>query len=70
MFKLIDHADAIAGMARLLDDTWEIELRTHYGRIDAEWFKKHLGHDLVARSEYGDIRERPENLVENYGPRA
>ena len=61
MFKIIANADAIANIAPLLDGTGDVVLRTYYGQINAEWFKKHLGHDLVARSEYGDIKERPES---------
>lgn len=25
------------------------------GRIDTAWFKRHLGHDLTVRAEYGDF---------------
>jgi len=70
MFTLIRHADAIAGLTSLLDSTSDVVLKTHYGEITAGWFKKHLGHDLVARSEYGDIREVPENPVESENPHA
>lgn len=58
MVRLIRHASAIAALAPLMDDpvSWdEIEFRTSYGHIDVRWFAKHHTHDLVPRSEYGEI---------------
>lgn len=31
----------------------DIEVKSWYGLIDPEWFKKHLGHQLVPKNEYG-----------------
>lgn len=54
MRNLIKHRSAIANLVNLLRDV-EVDLTTSYGRIDPEWFATHENHDLVARSEYGDI---------------
>lgn len=60
MFHLIKNAKAIAGLVELMKSpTNEITLRFYHGYIDPQWFRDHLGHDLVARSEYGDIKEVP-----------
>jgi hypothetical protein len=33
----------------------DVELNTHYGHINVEFFAKHATHRLVPRSEYGEI---------------
>jgi hypothetical protein len=67
MHILIDHAAAIAALAPLVADQryYTIELRTSWGTVSPDWFAQHLGHDLVARSEYGQYSERP-NLPSKY----
>ncbi len=56
MHTLIRHAPAIAALAPLLIESNEhIDVRVHYGPIDAAWFRNHLGHELVVRDEYGRI---------------
>jgi hypothetical protein len=32
----------------------DIDVHTWYGDIHPEWFKKHLGHQLVPKNEYGN----------------
>jgi len=32
----------------------DIDVHSLYGDIHPEWFKKHLGHQLVPKNEYGD----------------
>jgi len=54
MVSIIESAEAIAALVPLLE-TERVELKTRYGYIDPKWFKKHLGHELVPRSEYGDF---------------
>lgn len=56
MWTLCKHADVIAGLAPLLaSNRDDVELRTYWGRIDADWFAQHKGHKLVPISEYGDL---------------
>lgn len=47
---LIKHADAIATMAGT-----GIELKCDLGQLDADWFLRHLGHNLIPRDEYGSL---------------
>jgi hypothetical protein len=59
MFAIIRHASAIAGLATLLEVTnVQLQLGYHNGSIDAVWFAKHLGHDLIPRDEYGRCADR------------
>jgi hypothetical protein len=60
MWLLVDQAPAIAALAPLMeaDRNGELELGCRYGRIDPQWFKAHLGHDLVPISEYGQFSTR------------
>ena len=60
MWLLVDQASAIAALAPLSDAdlSSEVELRCFYGRIDPQWFRTHLGHDLVPINEYGDFGTR------------
>ena len=54
VLELIDSARAIAAFPEF--ESWElIEITTPYGPIRTEWFRVHADHDLVARSEYGQI---------------
>jgi hypothetical protein len=57
MWLLISHAKEIASLASLEADPSSacLEIKCLYGRVSPEWFKNHLGHDLVPRSEYGDF---------------
>lgn len=57
MRAIIKHAPVIAALVPLFNerDIWSLELKTTYGRIDAQWFLEHLGHKLVPISEYGEI---------------
>lgn len=58
MWHLIANAQAIAALVPLIGQAppcGDIELRCFYGSIEPQWFKDHLGHDLVPRSEYGDF---------------
>lgn len=52
MRSLIRHAPAIAAMAPVIEESG-IEVVTMWGRINPEWFARHLGHDLVPQDEYG-----------------
>jgi len=54
MWALIKHRDAIAALAPLLVDA-DVELSSHYGRIDPVWFLAHAGHRLVPIDEYGAL---------------
>lgn len=57
MHGLIEHADAIAALAPLMND-WGSYITLsaeHYGSIEPKWFLKHRGHELVPISEYGNI---------------
>ena len=58
MMKICQHADEIASLAELVDDGSDIELRTHWGRIDPRWFRTHMGHNLMPISEYGDLLDQ------------
>ena len=60
MWLLVDQAPAIAALAPLMDadSNDSVELKCYYGRIDPQWFRAHLGHDLVPISEYGDFGTR------------
>ena len=62
MWLLIDHAETISKLAPLIRDdrNWYISFKCCYGDIDPEWFLKHLGHDLIPRSEYGKFSVRGE----------
>lgn len=56
MRHLIRHREAIAALAPLLRDAPEsVEFKLYYGSIDAAWFAKHTGHDLVPIDEYGGV---------------
>ncbi len=57
MRALIKHANIIATLVPLMNerDIYDIDLRTSYGRVDPDWFLKHLNHKLVPISEYGTI---------------
>ena len=60
MLHICRHADAIASIADLMtgkDGRW-IELRTSYGQIEPAWFKRHMGHNLMPISEYGDLLDQ------------
>lgn len=60
MFHLIKHSSVIASMISLVNNPrYTITFRVYHGTIDPQWFADHLGHDLVVRSEYGDILEVP-----------
>jgi len=52
MLSLIRGREAIEGMAAVPC----VELSTDYGLVYVDWFVRHHGHELVARSEYGDIK--------------
>lgn len=58
MWFLIDHSSVIAALDPVVNGRECIELKCFYGRINSEWFAKHLGHDLVPKSEYGDFGVR------------
>ena len=55
MRSLIRHAAALGGLAPIRKDLsyWDLEVRTHHGPIDLEWFQKHAAHRLVPINEYG-----------------
>lgn len=55
MLYICNNAEAIAALDDLVQLDSSIELKTYYGRIDTSWFRKHLGHQLLPRSEYGDL---------------
>ncbi len=53
---LITNAEFIVKMGEFINRTpsyIDIELHSTYGDIHPEWFKKHLGHQLVPKNEYG-----------------
>lgn len=63
MLSLVDNAEAIAAFPDL--DGFEfVEIRTPYGDLDPAWFREHAKHDLVARSEYGEIRRSARDCQE------
>lgn len=60
MRHIIASAPQIAALVPLIDlnlSPWEIELGCRFGSIDPQFFREHLGHDLVPRSEYGNFDE-------------
>lgn len=66
MALICKHAGAIAAMAPLIAgaNLINIEISTSYGRIDADWFAKHLGHNLVPISEYGHFMKQCPEYVD------
>lgn len=59
MRGLIAHAATIAALAPALQDVSDLALELGpYGRVDAQWFARHLGHRLVPISEYGHLDEQ------------
>lgn len=59
MWFLIAHAKEIAAVDPVVNGGEGIELKCFYGCLRPEWFAKHLGHDLVPRSEYGYFGKPP-----------
>jgi hypothetical protein len=57
MLDILSHQEAIAAIAPLLR-TGDVELETFYGNIDAAWFAKHLGHNLLPIDEYGRLLDQ------------
>lgn len=53
--SLVRHADLIAALVPATRESYSLELRTVYGRVDPSWFAAHRGHRLVVRNEYGVI---------------
>jgi hypothetical protein len=56
---LIKYADGIAALGDMFADPEFhhhcIDFRVSYGRIEADWFRKHLGHNLLPIDEYGTL---------------
>lgn len=56
MLLLCKHADSIAAVAGLLAaGRGDVALQTAWGRIDADWFLTHQGHNLIPIDEYGRV---------------
>ncbi len=64
MAMLCKHSAAIAGLADLLRETPDVEFKTYWGAIDADWFRKHLGHKLVPIDEYGALLDQCAEYVD------
>lgn len=65
MVMLIRHADSIAAIAELqAEGVFQIDWTYgHYGRVDAAWFKRHLGHQLMPIDEYGRLLDQCHDYV-------
>jgi hypothetical protein len=56
MWLLIANYKEIAALDSLINNgVAEVQLKCFYGYIRPEWFVKHLGHELIPQSEYGDF---------------
>lgn len=65
MLTLIKHADSIASLVELLEEAGgDVELKTFWGRIDAAWFRAHLGHNLMPIDEYGHLLDQCAKRIE------
>jgi hypothetical protein len=64
MWTLIKHAGAIGALAPLLaEPRADVEFRTYWGRLDAQWFAEHATHRLVPISEYGHLATQCQEYV-------
>src|SRR5688572_30523283 len=68
MFDLIDNKDALAAFGRdfVHPRSMLFEVKCSWGWVNCEWFAKHAGHKLVARSEYGIVVETRSGLDAYY----
>jgi hypothetical protein len=68
MLALCRHADSIAALAVVLEDPvlkgYLLLKFDYYGTVDASWFRKHLGHQLLPINEYGLLLQQCYEKVE------